>query len=221
MNLPEGFELFDDEGRLSLRFPDSKVKPLTVDFLSSAMRFRQKSNATKNQLIARAIGVKASEKSLNRPLRVIDATLGLGTDSFVLASLGCQIFGIERSEVVFRLVEDGFRRASEGAISIFLGEAKALLPKLVGDHAPDVIYLDPMFPHSKKSALAGKEMQALQALLRALPGDDARLAGLALDLLAKGSVRRVVIKRPLTAAPLVCEPTNRLQGKSIRFDVYL
>lgn len=206
------FELFDDNGRLSLRFLKMpKAKPLVVDFLSGSMQYRKRSNATKNQLISRAVGFKKV------PLKVVDTTLGLGTDAFMLASLGCEIVGIERSELIFQLTADGFRRSGHHSVHLINGDSRLLLPSVVTEHQPDVVYIDPMFPKSKKTALASKEMQALQALLSAESGDEEALVQLALEL----PVPRVVVKRPLKAQPLVREPNNRLEGTTIRFDVYL
>ena len=81
---------------------------------------------------------------------------------------------------------------------------------------PDIIYLDPMFPVSKKSALVKKEMQVLQALLGV---DD---NGELLFFLAKQQAKkRVVVKRAKTAPFLADEkPDQQYFGKSTRYDVY-
>jgi len=67
--------------------------PVTVDFGSSAMRHRRRSGH--NELLGRSVGV--GKKS---PLWVVDATAGLGRDSFVLADLGCEVTLCEREPVI-------------------------------------------------------------------------------------------------------------------------
>ena len=62
---------------------------------------------------------------------------------------------------------------------------------------PDVVYLDPMYPHRQKSALVKKEMRVFQSLVGADEDADLLLAP-ALAL----ATRRVVVKRPDYAEPL-------------------
>ena len=82
---------------------------------------------------------------------------------------------------------------------------------------PDAIYLDPMFPHRKKSALVKKEMQVLQSLLGVDPDADQLLIP-ALALARK----RVVVKRPNTAPFLDNKkPNMSMESKKHRFDIYL
>ena len=81
---------------------------------------------------------------------------------------------------------------------------------------PDAVYLDPMFPHKKKSALVKKEMRLFQQLLGS--DDDAdHLLQSALDLATK----RVVVKRPQYAPYLADHaPSMQINSKKYRFDVY-
>ena len=92
--------------------------------------------------------------------------------------------------------------------------AWALLPDIAP--RPDVVYIDPMYPpRRKQSALPKKEPR----LLRALVGDDpdaADLARVALQVAA----RRVVVKRPGHAEPLLPDPDLAYKGKLVRYDVY-
>jgi 16S rRNA (guanine1516-N2)-methyltransferase len=96
------------------------------------------------------------------------------------------------------------------------GQATELLSNWPKDK-PDAIYLDPMFPHKKKSALVKKEMRLFQHLLG--PDDDAdRLLEPAIQLAQK----RVVVKRP-DYAPFLADkkPSMQIKSKKHRFDVYL
>jgi 16S rRNA (guanine1516-N2)-methyltransferase len=84
------------------------------------------------------------------------------------------------------------------------------------EQAPQVIYLDPMFPHRDKSALVKKEMR----LFRPLVGDDMDAPALLEAALALAS-HRVVVKRP-RKAPCIegPKPSHALEGKSSRYDIY-
>lgn len=115
---------------------------------------------------------------------------------------------------------------------------------------PAVVYLDPMFPHRKKSALVKKGMQMLQGLLGeederrrkgALGGSladdgdgdsdsdsdaDVREAGreerALFDVAMRLASRRVVVKRPVKG-PAVTQrvvPSHSVVSKNARFDVY-
>ena len=84
------------------------------------------------------------------------------------------------------------------------------------DEPPQVIYLDPMFPHRDKTALVKKEMR----LFRPLVGADQDAPALLAAALALAS-HRVVVKRP-RKAPCIegPKPSYALEGKSSRYDIY-
>ena len=196
-----------------------------VDFLSNALAYRKAKGGGKNELIAKAIGIKGS-----KDYRVIDATAGLGTDSYVLASVGCHVTMLERSPLVAALLKDALSRLANEPEALWLadkldfhhGDSVTLLKQWtqtppIGYVRPDAIYLDPMFPHRKKSALVKKEMQALQQLLGVDPDAD--------DLLTPALLlaqKRVVVKRP-ASAPFLGDrkPNLSMSSKKHRFDIYL
>jgi 16S rRNA (guanine1516-N2)-methyltransferase len=187
-----------------------------VDFASGAAEFRRKKGG--EELIAKAIGLK----SLKNPY-VLDATAGLGRDGFVMASLGAKVHMVERSPIIFALLEDGIKRALQNA------EIKDIAARILLNHAnaveflrsmldePDVIYLDPMFPEREKSSLVKKEMRIFKSLI----GKDEDSAALLEPALAKAKYR-VVVKRPRLAPTLTgLAPSVQFEGKSSRFDVYV
>lgn len=209
------FVLHYTDSRLELRLPQQpKLKPIAVDFTSGKLHHRQQFGGGRGQLIARAVGLKAGVTP-----RVLDVTAGLGEDAYVLATLGCHVTLVERHPVVAALLRDGLSRVPTEAPSLTLIEADAieLLSKLSTAEAPDVIYMDPMFPHREKSALVKKEMR----MLRELVGGDSDASALLTAALAVAK-KRVVVKRP-RHAPTVSErkPDVVFNGKSCRFDVYL
>lgn len=221
--LPEGLRLVHDDGRLVLA-GDEKLygKPLSVDFAAGKAAHRRQFGGGRGQLVAKACGLtKGATPS------VVDATAGLGRDAFVLASLGACVLLIERVDAIAALLEDGLARAGqEPAIAEIVsrmmlrhGDAAESLEALIEGTAfdPQVIHLDPMFPHREKSALVKKEMR----LFRELAGDDddaPRLLEAALDI----ATHRVVVKRPRKAPPIKGPaPQHVLEGKTSRYDLYV
>lgn len=218
-----GFELLlvVTAERLELRQPGKRVRPVFIDF-SSEEFVRRARGTGRRSLIARAIGLKGE------PLSVVDATAGLGRDAMVLALLGCAVTAIERDGVVFALLEDGLRRAAldavfaDAAARVSLVRADAVEYLGSREMEPDVVYLDPMFPARKKSALPGRELQALVRLLG--HGEVCEAEALLAAALDAGA-RRVVVKRGDDGLPLRGPdgrgPDVRFEGRTVRFDVYL
>lgn len=224
---PEGREasllLRQQDGRLELAGDSRRYgKPLQVDFVAGRAAHRRRFGGGRGQLIARACGLgKVATPS------VIDATAGLGRDAFVLASLGARVLLIERVAAIAALLDDGLRRARQdvdtaeiaAAMTLMQGDACRDLEALIqaSGAEPDVIHLDPMFPHRDKSALVKKEMR----VFRELAGDDddaAQLLEAALDM----ATYRVVVKRPRKAPPLAGPaPRHVLEGKTSRYDLYV
>ena len=220
-HINSGLALVQHVSHLELRQLDEpKVGGVIVDFTSDALTFRRLHGGGKKEAIARAIGLKGIDS-----LYVLDATAGLGRDAFVLASLGCVVDMIERSPVVAALLQDGLgRAASDGELGKWLPANMRLFHGVATDlladwphKKPDVVYLDPMFPHRKKNAAVKKEMRLFQQLLG--PDEDANLLLEPALALAK---KRVVVKRP-SGAPFLAgkKPQIEMLGKANRFDVYL
>ena len=212
--------LFFYEGRLSLQKQGEKSLPLCVDFSSEQITYRRKQTSLKKESLARALGLKG-----NTATHIIDATAGLGRDSFILASLGFEITLLERSPIMAALLADGLQRALQDPEVAPIAQRMRLiplsgiefLPEINPKERPSHIYVDPMFPERSKSALVKKEMRLLHDLIGQDPDADALLeAALAC------ATERVVVKRPRLAEPLgTMKPSFQMQGSSSRFDVYL
>ena len=161
--------------------------------------------------LARACGVRAG-------LRVLDAAAGFGLDGLALAALGCRVHLVERSPLIFTMLEDAVERwrsanAPAGArVTIALADCLSL-PR-TADY--DVVYLDPMFPKRRKSALPNRRAQ----LLAALVGRCADTGIAELMSFAGGAAReRVVVKRR-RRDPVLGTPAWQIVGERVRFDVY-
>jgi len=207
-----------EQGLQLLQLGPDSPGPVRVDFLEGAAAHRRQFGGGSGQMIAKAVGVQPGV----RP-QVLDATAGLGRDAFVLATLGCEMQVIERQPLIAALLEDGLARAARdlevapivARMQLRQGNAIDLMGAWQGE-APQVIYLDPMFPHRDKSALVKKEMR----LFRPLVGDDMDAPALLQAALALAS-HRVVVKRP-RKAPIIegAKPSYSLEGKSSRYDIY-
>jgi 16S rRNA (guanine1516-N2)-methyltransferase len=192
--------------------------PIGVDFGSAKMTHRRRGG--QNELLGRAVG--AGKRS---PLTVLDATAGLGGDSFVLADLGCDVISLERSPLIHCLLLDGWQRGAEDGeagvraacarMQIQLADAIEWMRDRANPSA-DVVYLDPMFPERGKAARARKEMWLFQNLL----GEDEDTQAL-LAAALNHAIFRVVVKRPIKAPSIDGpEPTFAIKGKAVRLDVY-
>lgn len=216
----EHFYLCLDQQGLSLKQGSQPRTSVNVDFTAGSNAHRLKFGGGLGQDIAKAIGITSYKPS------VVDATAGLGRDSFVLASLGCTVYAQERHPVVAALLEDGLLRAEQDAdthqitqrIKFKYGPSQEFLTPIANPKLqPDVVYLDPMFAHdSKQQAQVKKEMQAFRNLV----GQDTD----ADELLAKALAHarcRVVVKRARKADPMAGQkPSFSLVGKANRFDIY-
>ena len=196
------FALVLTSERLELRKVDEpKLGAIFVDLVGGAVGHRRKFGGGKGQAIAKAAGLNKGATPT-----ILDGTAGLGRDAFVLASLGCKVQMVERHPVVAALLDDGLQRAQKDPdIGGWVSERMKLihasshdaLDKLSNDpdfEQPDVVYLDPMYPHpenKKKSALVKKEMRVFQSLV----GADLDADGL-FEPAMKLASKRVVVKRP-------------------------
>ncbi len=217
-NKEHNFLLVIAPDHVELQYTQAKFNPVWIDFSDASLIFRKTQKQT-NELLMRAIG--ATKKNV---LSVVDATAGLGTDGFLMASFGCRVTLLERSPVLYELLRDAMRRYRQttkvNRVSLRLLHQDAIhyLSEIIEkDEKPDIVYLDPMFPHRTKSALVKKEMR----FLREIVGEDLDADQLLLVAL-RAAKKRVVVKRPRLAPHLANrKPDFSQTGKSCRFDVYL
>lgn len=182
--------------------------PLFVDFSSKTLQKRR--DAGKKQGLVRACKpIKGT--------RILDVTAGWGRDAAILASFGADVLMLERQPIMAALLADGLERLHDthSRLSLQHVDAKHYLQHLAITDYPDVIYIDPMHPLRQKSALVKKDMQVLQQLFGA--DDDASAL---IELAITRTKHRVVVKWPQRLPPLL-QPKNIIEGKTVRFDVYI
>lgn len=207
----EGLTLTD--GTMELRADFSRMLP------------RLKQGRLQQELLVKA----ARTKGIECPW-AIDATAGFGEDSLLLAAAGFTVDLYEQDCVIAALLKDALDRAADdpalaAAVSrmrLHAGEDSIAglrhVAELIGQGelaAPDVVYLDPMFPGRTKSAAVKKKFQLLHHLEQPC-ADEESLVEAALAV----HPRKVVIKRPVKG-PLLAgvKPSYQLAGKAVRYDV--
>lgn len=191
---------------------------LRVDFVKGAVAHRLRFGGGRGQPLAKAMGLRGG----NTPV-IIDATAGLGRDSFLLASLGARVTMIERSETMHFLLAEGMARAAKeggelrdiiGRMSLLRGDAKDLLPQIPAE----AILIDPMHPARSGSALVKLDLRQVREIV----GNDDDAADLVRTAL-QHDAKRVVLKWPLKAHAIegVRPCTHRIVGKTTRYDVFM
>ena len=211
------FQLVDKQLVLNLLL-DGKPDILKFDLAQGEVALRASKVSKSNETVAKAIGCK----SHYRPT-VLDATAGMGRDSLIMAMLGCKVIMQERNFAIYHLLENALTRLKDD--SFFKPEIierlslhqQNSIQSFQTNQEIDVIYLDPMFPERKKSALVKKEMR----LFKQVAGEDFDADELLLKSLNSGA-GRVVVKRPKGAPQLANrKPSHEILAKKFRYDVYL
>ena len=211
-----------ERGEEGLYLTDGMVS-VKGDFTSLIHRVRK--DRLSSELLVKAAKIKNAKgfgMGEKLPLAV-DATAGLGEDSFILAAAGYRVLMYEYNPTIAVLLKDAVERAlKESGIAeiaermeVIQGDSLEGLRKIkeAGEEV-DIVLLDPMFPERQKSALVKKKFQLLQQL--ELPCHDEKSL---LDGAMSVSPRRILIKRPLKGPYLAgVKPDYSLKGKAIRID---
>ena len=187
---------------------------LRADFMRLLPRLRP--DRLGRELLVRAARVRGVASPA-----VIDATAGLGEDSLLLAAAGFSVTMFEKDPVIASLLRDALERASNEpqltkvVLRMRLVEGDSVVGLRELGFAPDVVFLDPMFPERTKSAAVKKKFQLLHLLER--PCDNEREL---LEAALAARPRKVVVKRPPKGPALAgARPSHSLAGKAVRYDV--
>ena len=210
----ESLALCFDEGGLFLTDGKNSVR---ADF--SHLIARMKKGVVDTELVVRAARFKKGRNDLT----VLDATAGFGEDSALLAAAGFSVTLYEKDAVIAALLEDAIKRAKEteelcgiaSRMELICGDSISAMRSM--KNPPDVIYLDPMFPERKKSALIKKKFQLLQKLEMPCENEEELL-----DAAFEAAPRKIVVKRPAKGAFLAGKkPSYSIDGKAVRYDVFV
>ncbi len=191
---------------------------LKCSFIEGPILHRLKYGKGRGQNLAKAVGMK-----FNKNRNIIDATAGLGYDSFILASLGAKVTLIERSQKMHELLQNGINEGISfggeiekiiNRMELLFGDSKDILPKLT----PEVIMIDTMYKERKKTALVKNNMR----LVRDIVGPDTDYIEL-LEVALNCAKNRVVLKQPRYAEPIkdIKKCSHQIIGKTIRYDIFM
>jgi len=218
----------DNEHELQLVYGENIIElfdtrlntSIFVDFVSGALAHREQFGGGRGQAIAKAIGLKHGKTPT-----VLDATAGLARDAYILATLGCKVTLLEQSPVLCTLIKDGIERAlasdtehsARNFIKLICANSAHHIKHADREVPPDVIYIDPMYPERKKSALVKKDMQILHKLIGYNNKNDEIL-----EAALEYAKQRVVVKRPIHADPINdIKPAVNISSKKTRYDIYI
>ena len=219
--------------RLRLPITDTEGEGLTVLFDESGVSlkgynlsyqgdFEGMIRRVSDGRLAHEMLVKAA-KTQEKGLKAVDATAGMGEDSFLLAAYGYEVTLHEQNPIIATLLKDSLNRAKKhpflkdivGRMQLIEGDSVELLKS--EKDSTDLIYLDPMFPERQKSGLIGKKLQLIQKLEPPCSSEQ-DLFGAAIDTGAS----KIIVKRPLKSPHLAGKkPNYMLKGKAIRYDCYV
>ncbi|WP_196801723.1 class I SAM-dependent methyltransferase [Bacteriovorax sp. BSW11_IV] len=191
---------------------------INFDWISQ-WRYHKKANySLKSEPLAKAVG-----RAKNPRPKVIDLTCGTGKDSLLLLIFGCEVRAYERNPVVYLLLKDALRLASESdeSMALVLKDSFHLefgaFSKENFNCAQWTLYYDPMYPKvpEKRKALPRKEMVVFHEVV----GVDEDSYSFMEELFNSGS-KRVVLKRPIKEE-VFKSPSASFKGKSTRYDMYI
>ncbi|MDO4805064.1 MAG: class I SAM-dependent methyltransferase [Lachnospiraceae bacterium] len=198
------------------------------------------------QMLRRVLGGNLQHEKLLRAARwkgmpdrplAVDATAGLGEDSFILAAAGYHVILCEYNPIIAALLGDALMRAQggdSGKAGSFIGmecgeelrEIASRMELIEGDGAeilasleerPDLVYLDPMFPAKRKSGISTKKLQIFQKLEAPCVDEEALM-----EAAWKAGPSRIIVKRPVKGLPLAGRrPGFSIGCKTVRYDCYL
>lgn len=212
-------QLLVSDQNLSLKLQGQS--PLSLSFITGHPPYKK---------VARAGIIRACKP---RPgLHILDATAGWGEDAMQLARFGAQVTLLERHPVMALLLKQALDEYSQHfdhppyQLKFYNEDAFDYLKCLPVEDYPDIIYLDPMHPTRKKSALVKKKMQILQQLIFMRERDEDNLINDRLEdirdlihLARERTKDSVIVKWPQRLRPLL-PPHSSVPGKTIRFDRY-
>ena len=194
---PDGYELLSN---------DPQEKPVVLNFEQEFLQWKRTLTSLRDQPLYRALGVKGGELPF-----VLDATCGLAGDSLQLLAYGCRVHSWERHPIPGLMLLQAYVAWQHEVKSRWSLE----LTQFTVPSDIQVIYFDPMYSDVNKKALPRKEMRIFREVL----GQDEDAQEVARKLRHHG--KRLIIKRPPKADPLIEGVAFAQEGKAVRLDVYL
>ena len=118
------------------------------------------------------------------PKSILDTTMGLASDSLVMAAVGNRVTALESQEVIFQVVSRGL--ATYQTDNKQIEKAMRSIKAIKSDHSFDIIYADPMFSETIKES---ENLNAIKPL-----ANGSRLTREWLDEAKRVGRERIIIK---------------------------
>lgn len=189
---------------------DNEGRKMRIDFIKDRSTYHKVKKGLQSEPLSRALG------GGKKGLRLVDFSAGLGVDAIFLSQLGFQVTAVERNPIVFMCLKLAWLQLPEEKqkqVQFEFSSAQKFIQSTTSEF--DVGYFDPMFPAKAKSALPKQEMVIFKELVGADPDSEEVVA----SILQANKLKRLVVKRPLSAVPLM-KPQGQIEGKIIRYDIY-
>jgi len=213
--LSKYYFIYDKNGLSFIRDSKNPKETLNINFLKGKLGWRLK-RVNHETKLKKALG-KAKV-----PLNIFDATAGLLSDSMIFLSLGHSVVAVEQSKIIYLLVSDAIRRAK--AFIPYLTNIKLINASSIDifnkiDTSFDIIYLDPMYPISKKNIKKSGELRAIRSILEIenLIHDDDSI----INSFMNSEYKKLILKRPLKSKKIYSNINYQVKGSTTRFDIYI
>ncbi len=209
---PDGYYLCFEDNQWMVRNPLlGRHFSIRMNFDKEVARIKKQKISVKKDLLCRAVGYKGEDV-----YRVIDGTVGFAKDALHLVAQGVHVLGFERHPVVFTLLRSALENSSIKTEEFSIHFQDILMGISLKIDPIDCLYLDPMFEQVSQKSAPKKNMAFLREL-------DLQ-SGVFEKVIAKGQelqVPRIVVKRPLRGDFLYKKPNSVVEGKIVRYDIYL
>ncbi|KAL0479206.1 hypothetical protein AKO1_008044 [Acrasis kona] len=208
-----------EQDGVSLQSIGTNMKPSRCDFINDLEIInRIKYGYTVKDPFIKAFTVNNLKRA---ETRVLDATAGMGRDSFVLSSFGFKMILVERNPIVYMLLKDGYERAKHqfgNVSSVIHADSINYLNHInVEDpNRPHVVYLDPMFEKHGKQRATKRSISMLRDIID-VERDNHQLSQL-IEAASRVAIRKVIIKRN-KSAPIHPNVKHSFVARDTRFDM--
>ena len=192
----------------------SPADVLHVDFLTGSMGWRLK-RSEHETLLKKTLG-----KSKDC-LTIFDGTAGFLSDAIIFLSLGHKVIACEQSKILYLLVKDACDRAADelpflSNLNLIHGNSFEIYKDQINI---DAIYLDPLYPETKKHILRAGNIHAIKNILMIEKIDD--MADTLFTKFKELNYKKIILKRPIKGEKICNNINYQIKGKSTRFDIYI
>ncbi len=209
---PLGYYLSHEEGQWVVRNQElARNFVIRLEFDKEVLKIKKQKISVKKDLLSKAVGLKKQDN-----YTVVDGTLGLAKDALHLVAQGAQIVGFEKNPLVATLLVSALSNSQleNKSLAIDHQDINEVLDSWKEEY--DCLYLDPMFEQINQKSAPKKNMAFLRGL-ELQPEGFEKIIEKAYDR----NVPRIVVKRPLKAGHLYEKPNSIVEGKIVRYDIYI